>query len=43
VVRYRFEGDKLESETLWVCSNLVPYLDTVFDETFRALPGVEDI
>jgi hypothetical protein len=43
VVRYRFEGDKMESETLWVCSNLVPYLDTVFDETFRALPGVEDI
>ena len=42
-VRYRFEGDKMESETLWVCSNLVPYLGAVFDESFRAIPGVEVI
>jgi hypothetical protein len=43
VVRYRFDGDRMLSETLWVCSNLTPYLDTVFDESFRALPGVEEI
>jgi hypothetical protein len=43
VVRYRFEGDRMLSETLWVCSNLVRYLDTVFDESFRALPGVQEI
>ena len=43
VVRYRFEGDTMESETMWACGNLVPYLGTVFDESFRALPGVEQI
>jgi hypothetical protein len=43
VVRYRFEGDKMASETLWVCSNIARYLDTVFDGSFRALPGVEEI
>lgn len=43
VVRYRFEGDRMLSETLWVCSNLMRYFDTVFDESFRALPGVEEI
>jgi hypothetical protein len=42
-VRYRFEGDRMLSETLWVCSNLMRYFDTVFDESFRALPGVEEI
>jgi len=43
VVRYRFEGDLMVSETLWVCSTLERYLGTVFDESFRALPGVEEI
>lgn len=43
VVRYRFEGDRMLSETLWLCSNQMRYLDTVFDESFRALPGVEEI
>ena len=43
VVWYRFEDDRMMSETLWVDATLVPYLDTVFDESFRALPGVETI
>jgi hypothetical protein len=43
IVRYRFAGDRMMSESLWACDNLRPYLDTVFDESFRALPGVEVI
>ena len=43
VVRYRFAGDRMMSETMWACDNVRPYLATVFDESFRALPGVESI
>jgi hypothetical protein len=43
VVRYRFAGDRMMSETMWVDESLVPYLDTVFTPEFRALPGVERI
>ena len=44
VVRYRFAGELMMSETLWACDNLRPYFDEfVFNESFRALPGVEVI
>jgi hypothetical protein len=43
VVRYRFEGARMMSETLWACAALMPYLDQVFDAGFRALPGVAQI
>jgi hypothetical protein len=43
VVRYRFAGDRMMSETMWACKSILPYLDTVFDATFRALSGVEQI
>jgi hypothetical protein len=43
VVRYRYAGDRMMSETMWACENVRRYLATVFDESFRALPGVEEI
>jgi hypothetical protein len=43
VVRYRYAGDRMMSETMWACDHVRPYLASVFDESFRALPGVEQI
>jgi hypothetical protein len=43
IVRYAFDGEGLKSESLWLDSSLLPYFDDVFDASFRALPGVEEI
>ena len=43
IVEFVFEGDLVLSETLWASRFLVPYLDEVFDESFRALPGVVEL
>jgi hypothetical protein len=43
IVRYAFEGDRMLSETLFLDRSLTPYFDPVFDDDFRALPGVEQI
>jgi hypothetical protein len=41
VTRFDFAGDLACAETLFVDSSLMAYLDGVFDDTFRSLPGVE--
>jgi hypothetical protein len=41
VTRFDFAGDRACAETLFVDSSLMAYLDGVFDDTFRSLPGVE--
>jgi hypothetical protein len=43
IVEFVFEGDLVLSETLWASRYLVPYLDEVFDESFRAMPGVVEL
>jgi hypothetical protein len=43
IVEFQFEGDLVLSETLWASRVLVPMLDEVFDESFRALPGVVEL
>jgi hypothetical protein len=42
-VRYGFEGDRMVTETMFMDASMTPFVDTAFDETFRALPGVEQI
>jgi hypothetical protein len=39
---FGFVGDRIESETLWVDRPLEVYLDAVFDDEFRSLPGVTE-
>ena len=41
VTRFDFAGDLACAETLYVDSSLMAYLDHVFDDSFRSLPGVE--
>jgi hypothetical protein len=43
VVRYAFDDEGLKSESLWLDRELLVYFDQVFDDSFRALPGVEEI
>ena len=43
IVRYAFDDGGLKSESLWLDSSLLPYFDRVFDASFRAIPGVEEI
>ena len=43
IVRYAFDDEGLKSESLWLDRSLLPYFDQVFDASFRALPGVEEI
>lgn len=40
VVRYTFEGDRLQHETLWLDASLMTYFDVVFAADLRGLPGV---
>ena len=43
VTTVRLAGDLASAETLFVDSSLMAYLDHVFDDAFRSLPGVEQI
>jgi len=43
IVEFVFEGDLVRSETLWASRILATYLDEVFDESFRAMPGVVEL
>jgi hypothetical protein len=43
LVRYDFEGDRMLSETVIMDAPMLPFIDTAFDETFMAIPGVETI
>lgn len=43
ITRFEFDGDKISSESLWIDGSYAVYFDRIFDESFRALPGVEEI
>jgi len=43
IIRYGFAGDRMESETVFMDRSMLPFADTVFDESYLALPGVERI
>jgi hypothetical protein len=40
VVIFRFEGDRILSESVFNDSSTMKYFDTVFDSEFRSFPGV---
>jgi hypothetical protein len=42
LVRFRYGGDRISSETLWICDHQRPYFDAIFDGSFRELAGVEE-
>jgi hypothetical protein len=43
IIRYGFDGDRMESESVFFDAAALPFADAAFDETYRALPGVEVI
>jgi hypothetical protein len=43
IVRFMFEGDRIASESVFMDAAMTRYVDAVFDESFRALPGVRRI
>ena len=43
VTQYHFEGDLMKSETVYLDAVLMRYFDRVFDDSYRALPGVVQI
>ena len=43
VTRFDFEGGLVSAETVFFDSTFMEYIDGVFDDVFRSLPGVEVI
>jgi hypothetical protein len=41
VVNYQFEGEQMARETMIMDASVMPFVERVLDEGFRALPGVE--